>query len=68
LAAEGTSFRELLQESLLDRARIRLLDRSTSVSEVAAELGYSDLTNFSHAFKGWTGSSPSHFRRAHQHP
>ncbi|WP_346995793.1 helix-turn-helix domain-containing protein, partial [Dietzia sp. SLG310A2-38A2] len=68
LAAEGTSFRELLQESLLDRARIRLLDRSTSVSEVAAELGYSDLTNFSHAFKGWAGSSPSHFRRAHQPP
>lgn len=68
LAAEGTSFRELLQKSLLDRARLRLLDRSTSVSEVAAELGYSDVTNFSHAFKAWTGNSPSHYRRTHQHP
>lgn len=68
LAAEGTSFRELLQESLLNLAQLRLLDRSTSVSEVAAELGYSDVTNFSHAFKSWTGTSPSHFRRDRQPP
>ena len=68
LAAEGTSFRELLQESLLGRASMRLLDPARSVSEVATELGYSDLTNFSHAFKRWTGSSPSHFRRVHQQP
>lgn len=67
LAAEGTSFRELLQQSMVDRARKRLLDPSTSVSEVANELGYSDLTNFSHAFKRWTGSSPSHFRGEHEH-
>ena len=66
LAAEGTSFRELLQQSMVDRARKRLLDPSTSVGEVANELGYSDLTNFSHAFKKWTGSSPSHFRREHE--
>jgi AraC-like DNA-binding protein len=68
LAAEGTSFRELLHESLLGRASMRLLDPARSVSEVATELGYSDLTNFSHAFKRWTGSSPSHFRRVHQQP
>ncbi|HEX8780700.1 MAG TPA: helix-turn-helix domain-containing protein [Nocardioides sp.] len=68
LAAEGTSFRELLQESMLGRASMRLLDPARSVSEVATELGYSDLTNFSHAFKRWTGSSPSHFRRMHQQP
>ncbi|MBS45569.1 MAG: AraC family transcriptional regulator [Nocardioides sp.] len=67
LTAEGTSFRELLQESLVNRARMRLLDPSRSVTEVATELGYSDLTNFSHAFKRWTGSSPSHFRREHEH-
>lgn len=63
LAEEATSFSEVLQESLLDRARMQLLDRSMSVGEVATKLGYSDLTNFSHAFKRWTGSSPSDFRR-----
>ncbi|WP_256206443.1 AraC family transcriptional regulator [Nocardioides luteus] len=66
LREEGTTFRELLESSLLERATLRLLDRSMSVSEIAADLGYSDLTNFSHAFKRWTGQSPSQFRQACQ--
>lgn len=64
LCEEGTSFRELREESLRERAVRRLLDRSVSVSEVATDLGYSDLTNFSHAFKRWTGESPTQFRRS----
>ncbi|WP_280255462.1 helix-turn-helix domain-containing protein [Nocardia wallacei] len=63
LAEEGTTFRELCQSFLRERAMLRLLDRSVSVSEIATDLGYSDLTNFSHAFKRWTGCSPSDFRR-----
>ncbi|MCD2129574.1 helix-turn-helix domain-containing protein [Rhodococcus ruber] len=62
LAEEGTSFRALHQSFLRERAMLRLLDRSVSVSEIATELGYSDLTNFSHTFKRWTGRSPSEFR------
>lgn len=62
LAEEGTTFRELRQSFLRERAMLRLLDRSMSVSEIATDLGYSDLTNFSHAFKRWTGRSPSEFR------
>lgn len=62
LHEDGTTFRELLQSSLLERAKLRLLDRSMSASEIAVDLGYSDLTNFSHAFKRWTGPSPSQFR------
>ncbi|EON24288.1 transcriptional regulatory protein [Nocardioides sp. CF8] len=62
LCEEGTTFRELRQSFLRERAMLRLLDRSVPVSEIAADLGYSDLTNFSHAFKRWTGQSPSEFR------
>ncbi|MFZ2176329.1 MAG: helix-turn-helix transcriptional regulator, partial [Rhodococcus sp. (in: high G+C Gram-positive bacteria)] len=62
LSEEGTTFRELRQSFLRERAMLRLLDRSMSVSEIATELGYSDLTNFSHAFKRWTGRSPNEFR------
>lgn len=62
LSEEGTTFRELRQSFLHERAMLRLLDRSMSVSEIAIDLGYSDLTNFSHAFKRWTGCSPSEFR------
>lgn len=66
LAEEGTNFRELRELSLRERAVLRILDRSMSVSEIATELGYSDLTNFSHAFKRWTGRSPSQFRHEEQ--
>lgn len=62
LSEEGTTFRELRQSVLRERAILQLLDRSMSISEIAALLGYSDLTNFSHAFKRWTGHSPSEFR------
>lgn len=66
LRDDGTTFRELLQASLLERAKLRLLDRSMSVSAVATDLGFSDVTNFSHAFKRWTGDCPSRFRHVHQ--
>lgn len=66
LAEEGTTFRELRESCLRERAILPLLDRSMSVSEIATALGYSDLTNFSHAFKRWTGQSPNKFRQTHQ--
>lgn len=62
LSEEGTTLREVRESFLHERAMLRLLDRSMSVSEIATDLGYSDLTNFSHAFKRWTGRSPSEFR------
>ncbi|MGJ0119943.1 helix-turn-helix domain-containing protein [Williamsia sp. MIQD14] len=64
LSADGTTFRELQQSCLRDSAMLLLLTRSMSASQIALELGYSDLTNFSHAFKRWTGRSPSDFRHA----
>jgi AraC-like DNA-binding protein len=41
-----------------------LITRSMSASQNATELGYGDLANFSHAFKRWTGRSPSEYRRS----
>jgi AraC-like DNA-binding protein len=64
LSADQTTFRELQQSCLRDRAILLLLTQPRSASEIAHELGYSDLTNFSHAFKRWTGCSPGEFRRA----
>lgn len=64
LSEEGTTFREIRLSFLRERATLQLLDRSMSVSEIATDLGYSDLANFSNAFKRWTGHSPSEFRHA----
>jgi AraC-like DNA-binding protein len=63
LHEEGTTFRDVQQSLLRERAIVRLLDRSLTVGQIAIDLGYSDLGNFSHAFKRWTGQSPSEFRQ-----
>lgn len=60
---EDTTLREVRQSLLRERAIVRLLDHSLTISQIAADLGYSDLANFSHAFRRWTGQSPSEFRR-----
>lgn len=64
LEEEGTTFREVRTSLLRERAIVRLLDHALPISQIAADLGYSDHTNFSHAFKRWTGQSPGEFRRA----
>ena len=62
LADRDTSYREIVEAVLKDRA-IQLLRYTTqSVSEIAYELGYADLSNFSRAFRKWTGKSASEFR------
>lgn len=62
LAAEGTTFRQLRQAVLRDRAVVQLLDPSVTVSSVATQLGFGDVASFSHAFTRWTGRSPRSFR------
>lgn len=60
LAEEGTSFRDLVTRSRLERAR-RMLQRGASVTHVADELGYSDVRAFNRAFKKWQGLTPAAF-------
>ena len=63
LAAEETSYRQLL-DRLRHRLAVRLLnDRRVSVSEVAFLAGFSELSAFNRAFKRWTGLTPSAFRQ-----
>lgn len=62
LTREGTSFRRLQNEVLLDRAKQLLSNPSTSVKEIAFALGFAQATNFSRAFAKATGMSPEQFR------
>jgi AraC-like DNA-binding protein len=62
LSEAHTSFRDLRESVLKDRAMLLLADASLSLQAIAEALGYSDLTNFSHAFKRWTGIAPGVFR------
>lgn len=58
LVQEGTSLRAVLDEVRRERADA-LLARGTPVKEVAFELGFSEPSAFSRAYKRWTGKGPS---------
>ena len=60
LKQSGTSYQKLLDEWRMNKAKEWLLDKK-SVSEIAWELGFNEVSSFSRAFKRWTGYSPSTF-------
>lgn len=62
LADRGTAVRGLIGEVRRELAHHLLRDTALPVSEIAAILGYSDLTVFSRAFRAWTGVNPRQWR------
>jgi AraC-like DNA-binding protein len=65
LADHGTTFTAILEDVRRQRALMLLGDRALSIGEVAARLGYSELPNFSRAFRKWTGMTPAAYRARH---
>jgi AraC-like DNA-binding protein len=63
LAGEGLTFSALLHRLRLDLARRYLVQEKLAVSKVAWLLGYQEVGAFSHAFRRWTGKSPSEFQK-----
>ena len=59
LADEGQTFSRLLDRLRLHLARRYLLNEELAVSKIAWLLGYKEVAAFSHAFRRWTGKSPS---------
>jgi AraC-like DNA-binding protein len=66
LAQAGTSYRSLLKSASLRMAQQRLSGSSIRVTDIAAELGYTDVSNFARAFQSQVGLSPSEYRAAHR--
>ncbi|MEN9728769.1 MAG: hypothetical protein RL434_3135 [Pseudomonadota bacterium] len=63
LDAEGTSFSVLQTEVRLERARELMRFGGLGQDDIARQLGFSDASAFSRAFKSWTGRSPRGFQR-----
>ena len=64
IAYEGLNYFQLLSDVRLRKA-MDWLDRSDKpVTEIALALGYTDVSNFSRAFRRHTGISPRAFRQA----
>jgi len=69
LQRQGTSFREILEAAREQTARDLVTRTELAIGDISYRLGYRNPTNFSAAFRRWTGASPSAYRRAAlQHP
>lgn len=64
LKKEQLQFRDLSQQVRFERARELLVQRGTTVSRVAEQLGFTDAANFTRAFRRHSGETPSEFQRA----
>ena len=63
LQKEDTSFKQLLTEIRRELAQQYIQDRSKTLTEISYLLGFSEVSSFSRAFKGWTGVPPSEARQ-----
>jgi AraC-like DNA-binding protein len=63
LANEGTTFGEILERLRRRLASRYLADDRMSVQQIAWMLGYSEVGAFNHAYKKWTGTTPSQTRK-----
>lgn len=61
LQAEGLNYRAVLDETRRSLAEAYLRDARFSQAEIAFLLGFSDQSNFSRAYRRWTGRSPGRF-------
>jgi AraC-like DNA-binding protein len=68
LSSQDTSFTDLLDDTRRELALAHLADPACSISEVAYLLGFADTSNFTRAFRRWTGQSPTEHRRASGSP
>jgi len=63
LKAENTSFREVRDQHLYQKARLALAAGNDAIELIADQLGYSDASNFAKAFKSWSGMTPREYRQ-----
>ncbi len=62
LSNEGISFQEAKNIARRKWAKYYLAKSNMSLTEIAFELGYSELSAFSRAFRHWVGETPQAYR------
>jgi AraC-like DNA-binding protein len=63
---EGTTFRQMLNETRHELVRQYLGNASVEINEAAFLVGYEDPNSFYRAFRSWEGQTPAEWRAAHQ--
>lgn len=68
LREKGASFTQMIDTVRRELAEYLLPQRQLPLSDIALQLGYSELSAFSRAFQRWYGMSPRQWRQLpHQH-
>lgn len=67
LTDEGTTFRQLLNDTRHELVRQYLGDASIEITEAAFLVGFEDPNSFYRAFRSWEGQTPAEWRVSHQH-
>jgi len=62
LQAEGTNYMEIRENTRQSLGEQYVREQKLSMNEIAFLLGFSDQSNFSRAFKRWTGVTPRQFQ------
>jgi AraC-like DNA-binding protein len=65
LADYGLDYSSLIDRVRFDLAQNLLRDPGRSLIDIAYDLGYTDASSFTRAFRRWTGTTPTTFRRLH---
>lgn len=65
LRSRGASFKIILSNVRKNLAKKHLRNEKLTITEIAFLLAYKDQTSFNRAFRGWTGFSPSEWRKRH---
>jgi len=60
------TFSDYLMHRRMQAARILLTDTSNTVTEIAFQTGFNNLTSFTRSFRNATGKTPSEFRQIQQ--
>lgn len=66
LKQEGTNFKGLLEDTRRELALHYIRETHRPIGEITFLLGFSEPSNFTRAFRRWTGMAPAEFRE-HEH-
>jgi len=67
LSQLNSSYRRIVEEVRREQATRLLANSSLPVAEIAADLGYTDTSNFVRAFRKWMGITPLNYRKLTKH-
>ena len=62
LREQGVSYSELIERCRRKAACESLEHTHTPIKEIAATMGYRDVSSFTRAFRRWTGTTPRAYR------